>query len=90
MLLLLAVSLVIGVLYAWTMLPIPVIAGTAPFWRYPHGIVPGSENDMGDYLVAYLNLVQTPWQLPLLFAPNVAAPAGTNVFWLDAVPWISL
>jgi hypothetical protein len=89
-LLLLAVSLVIGVFYAWTMLPISVIAGTAPFWRHPHGVVPGSENDMGNYLVAYLNLVQTPWQLPLLFAPNVAAPAGTNVFWLDAVPWVLL
>jgi Family of unknown function (DUF6311) len=89
-LLLLAVSLVIGAVYAWTMLPISVIAGTAPFWRYPHGTVPGSENDMGNYLVAYLNLVQTPWQLPLLFAPNVAAPAGTNIFWLDAVPWVLL
>ena len=50
----------------------------------------GGEFDMATDLVSYLYLIQTPWALPLLFTPDLNAPAGTNIFWIDPVPWIAL
>jgi hypothetical protein len=87
--LLLAVSLCLGVLHALTMLPLSLIRGDGPFWNYPSGIM-GNRNDMVQVLVGYLYMMKSPWALPVLFVPNLAPPGGTNIFWLDAVPWLSL
>ena len=87
--LLLAVSLCVGVLHALTMLPLSLIRGDGPFWNYPSGIM-GNKNDMVQVLVGYLYLMKGPWALPVLLVPNLTPPSGTNIFWLDAVPWLSL
>jgi hypothetical protein len=86
----LAVSLLIGCLHTALFLPLSVVLGRGPFWVFPVGTVPGSLIDMAQALSGYLALVQTPWALPLLHVPGLAPPAGVNVFWLDAVPWVAL
>ncbi len=92
--LLLAVSFCLGAAYAFTMFPLPVVAGTGPFWDFPRGVISGSgsgsANDLAGSLVGYLYLMRAPWTLPILYAPNLGAPAGTNIFWLDAIPIVSL
>lgn len=84
--LLLAVGFAVGAAHALAMLPLPLILGTSGFWDFPRGTVPGGANDMAQVLVGYTYVVRSPWLLPLLQAPNLGAPTGTNVFWLDAVP----
>jgi hypothetical protein len=87
--LLLAISLGLGLLDALSMLPLSLLLGNGPFWDYPSGIM-GGATDMVQVLVGYLYLVQSPWSVPLLHVPNLGGPLGTNVFWLDVVPWVAL
>jgi hypothetical protein len=88
--LLAAVALAIGAAQAFAVLPLSLILGTGPFWDYPRGTVPGGATDMAQVLVGYLSLLHAPWSWPLLQAPTLLPPAGTNIFWLDAVPLVSL
>ena len=88
--LLLLISLVLGAAYAITLLPLGLIGGTSAFWAFPAGSIPGSGNDMATGLVGYLYFVRSPWQLPLLHVATLGNAPGTNVFWLDVVPWASL
>ena len=89
-----ALSLCLGIAYAISVFPLWLVLGNGPFWQFPRGTISGagsgSADDIADALVGYLYLMHAPWGLPILFAPNLAAPAGTNVFWLDAIPWLSL
>jgi hypothetical protein len=87
---LLAVSLLLGTAYALTLLPLSFVAGTGDFWTAPHGEPPFGVLDMGDALIGYLYLMRAPWAWPLLHVANLGAPQGTNIFWLDAIPWLSL
>ena len=84
------VSLGIGAAHALFMLPVGLVLGTSDFWRFPHGIIGGSENDMAQVLTGQLFLQQGPWAWPLLHVPDLGFPAGTNIFWLDAVPIVAL
>lgn len=88
--LLAAVALAIGVAHALRMLPLPLILGSGSFWTFPRGTVPGSANDMAQVVVGYVSLVRAPWGLPLLQVRTLLPPDGTNIFWLDAVPLVSL
>lgn len=81
---LLLASFVIGCAYAASVLPIDVVTGTSPFWNYPGGI------DQASVLVGYRYFVASPWDVPLLQAPLLGPAPGTNVFWLDVVPWLAL
>ncbi|MSP02925.1 MAG: hypothetical protein EXR07_18060 [Acetobacteraceae bacterium] len=87
---LLAISILLGASYGLTMLPISLIAGSGPFWEFPRGTLTGSDHDLADVLVGYSYLMRAPWSLPVLRVQNLAPPDGTNIFWLDAVPWLSL
>jgi hypothetical protein len=84
------VGLGIGATHALVTLPVGLILGTSDFWRFPHGMVGGSENDMAQVLTGQLFLQQSPWAWPLLQAPDLGFPAGTNLFWIDAVPIVAL
>lgn len=86
----LLVSLALGSAYALTMLPLAFIAGTGSFWQFPAGTILGAQNDMAECLVGYLYLVKSPWSWPILYVAALGIPYGTNVFWLDVVPWVSL
>jgi hypothetical protein len=83
-------SFILGVAHASLMFPVPVVLGTAPFWEFPVGTIPGGRIDLAQQLTGYLFLVQAPWGLPLLHVPNLVPPAGYNAFWLDPVPWLGL
>jgi hypothetical protein len=85
-----AISVVIGVVHALALMPLPVILGTADYWSFPHGTVPGGVNDMAQALTGYRYLAAAPWMLPFLQVPNLAPPDGTNAFLMDAVPLAGL
>lgn len=84
------VSLVIGAAHALTMLPIGLVLGTSDFWIYPRGLITNSQNDMAQVLTGQLFLQHGSWAWPLLHAPNLGFPTGTNIFWIDAVPIVGL
>src|SRR5689334_22950326 len=88
--LLLAVALAIGVGFALWMLPLGFITGASDFWIYPSGAFGRDANDMAQVEIGYLALTETPWTVPLLYTPLLGASDGVNIFWLDAVPWVSL
>jgi hypothetical protein len=89
-----ALSLVLGAIYALSVFPLSLIAGNGPFWSFPRGTIAGSgsgsADDLADPLVGYLYLMHAPWGLPLLHVSRLGGPSGTNIFWLDALPWVSL
>ncbi|HVC59475.1 MAG TPA: DUF6311 domain-containing protein [Acetobacteraceae bacterium] len=89
-----ALSACLGAGYALSVFPVSLVLGNGPFWVFPRGTIAGagsgSADDIADALVGYLYLMRAPWALPVLYVPNLAAPHGTNIFWLDAVPWVSL
>ena len=87
---LLVLSAAVGLVLSLSVLPLSLIAGSGEFWTFPRGTIPGSINDMATALVGYTYLQHGPWEFPLLFAPGLGIPTGTNVFWLDAVPWIDV
>jgi hypothetical protein len=88
--LLLCASALVGMALVSTTLTWGFIAGNSSHWIFPYGIVGDGNNDMADYLVGYLYQMRAPWSVLLLFTANLGAPEGTNVFWLDVVPWLSL
>jgi hypothetical protein len=90
--LLLTIALVIGVAWTLPLLPWGFIAGASDFWTYPSGAFgpTGNSDDMVQVEAGALALAETPWTLPLLYTPLLGAPEGTNIFWMDAVPWLSL
>lgn len=81
---LLLASFGLGCMCAASVLPVDVVAGTSPFWTYPGGL------DEANVLVGYRYLIGSPWTVPLLHAPLLGPEPGTNVFWLDVVPWLAL
>lgn len=86
------INLGLGVVYALAALPLPMVLGYGRFWEFPRGTIGGAGGgaDMADPLVGYLYLMQSPWTLPLLKVANLGAPQGTNIFWLDCIPWLCL
>lgn len=87
---LLTVTAAIGVICTLAILPVDVVLGRSEYWQFPVGTVPGGINDVATVLVGYTYLVRSPWDLPLLHVAHLVHPAGTNVFWLDSVPWVGL
>jgi hypothetical protein len=81
---LLLANFALGCACAASVLPVDVVTGTSPFWNYPGGI------DEANVLVGYRYLIGSPWGMPLLHAPLLGPEPGTNVFWLDIVPWLAL
>jgi len=90
LLLLLAISGAIGAAHVLTMFSWRFVLGTAGFWTFPRGTVPGSQSDMAGALVGYLYFLKAGWNLPLLHVSRLAFPGGSNVFWLDSVPSLAL
>jgi uncharacterized protein DUF6311 len=81
---LLLASFVIGCVCAASVLPIDLVTAKSHFWIYPGGL------DQANVLVGYLYFVMAPWSVPLLQAPLLGPAPGTNIFWLDVVPWLAL
>jgi hypothetical protein len=87
---LLVVSVFVSSLYLCSIFDFGFVNGSSPYWLFPKGTIPGSENDMSQWLVSYLYLMKTPWSLPLLFTPNLNYPTGLVTFWCDPLPWLAL
>ncbi len=85
---LIAVSTAIGAVNSVSLLSWPLIAGTGSFWNFPHGTFPFSFFDSAAITVGYQYFVHPPCRVPLLEAPFL--DGGTNIFWLDAGPWLVL
>jgi len=94
--LLLLMSAVIGAALGLAVYPLPMIAGTSRFWDFATGnsINPTfsglTPKDTAQVWATYLYFVKAPWSWPLLQAPLLGPPPGTNVFFGDVVPWVAL
>ena len=87
---LVALSAVLGVAYALCSVPIGLLMGTSSYWDFPNLGGPLGSMDVADVLLGHLYYVQAPWGWPLLHIANLGAPSGTNLYWLDAIPWLAL
>ena len=86
-----AVSFLLASAFVFTALPLTFVLGTSPFWDAPSGIpFRGPPYDVSDTLIGYIGLLHAPWGWPLLLVPHLVPPDGTNIFWLDAVPAVSI
>lgn len=88
--LLLLMGICIGFAHTATLLPLSLAIGAGRFWEFPAGTIGGSFNDLAGPYVGYLYFVQGPWTWPLLLTRELIPPHGTNIFWLDAIPWLAL
>jgi hypothetical protein len=88
--LLVAIALVIGIAHTLTLLPAEMAWGQGAFWAFPRGTINGAAPDFAQVLDGYLHFQLDTWHWPLLLMSHVDPPAGTNLLWLDAVPWVSL
>ncbi len=86
--LLVSLTFAIGIAQAASFLPWNFVNGAGEVWNFPGGIIENGANDMADGIVGYYYQLQSPWTLRFLYAPNLAAPGGTNTFWLDPIPWL--
>jgi hypothetical protein len=87
---LLVLAAAVGVLSAASLFNWSFVVGGHAFWRFPKGIVSGSEMDMAQVLTAYFYYVQSPWHLPLFYVSALGTPSGTNIILMDAVPVVAL
>lgn len=83
-------SLAAGCIGALALFPVPVLVGTAPFWRYPRGIVGGSWADMATALSGYEAFVRDAWRWPLFHVAGLGGDGGTNVIFTDSIPLVVL
>jgi len=75
--------ILLAMLYALTILDVPFILGTAPFWAAPGG-------ERLTYLVGALYLAHDAWRLPVFYVPTLGFPEGVNVVYTDSLPLIAL
>ena len=87
---LIAAAVLIGLLNVFATIPPAFIRGDGGSWDFPTGIIGGPNNDLANCLVGYYYQLFSPWKWHFLYAPNLGAPAGVNVFWLDVIPWMCL
>lgn len=88
---LLLISLVLAGVWVLSALPADFVLGTGPYWVSPSGGGPVAvPEDPNQVVAAYQGFQRAPWSWPLLHNPNMLPPAGVNIFWTDAVPWLSL
>ncbi len=64
--------------------------GTAPFWRDPHGVIPGSWADMASALSGYDYFVRDEWHLPLFQLSRLGTSSGSNIIYSDSTPVVAL
>src|SRR5665213_1761213 len=83
-------SLAVGLAHALLMFPLGLIAGTSAWWDFPHGIITLSHADIGTSLAGYLYFLHAPWGMPLLHVTALGAPVGSNIAFVDAVPFVAL
>ena len=82
-------SLLIGIAAALSLFPWPVLAGTAPYWKYPRGIFGSAYSDMATSTAGYYAFVRDTWHWPL-FETTGLGNVGTNVILTDSIPCVSL
>ncbi len=94
LLVVLAASLAVG--YVILSFDAGFLSGDGSFWRDPRGpwLMDAGDRresaDVIDYLAGYRGFLNTSWHLPLFFLPNLGAPTGTNIAFIDAMPIVSL
>ena len=90
------IAALIGVSYVGATFDWRFLTGGGPFWAFPVGpwLQDSADSkisvDVLDYLVGYTGLVNSAWTLPLFYVPEIGAPLGTNVVFLDVTPGAAL
>jgi hypothetical protein len=84
----LATAGAIGLAFVLWLFPLSFLAGTSPFWDFPHGVVAGSDADFATVMIGDTYYAHAHG--PTLAAQNLDYPAGTNVAMLDGVPLVAL
>lgn len=93
---LVALASLIGAIYVAATFDGQFLVGKGPFWAFPVGpwlMEPtDTQNsiDVLDYLVGYIGLVNSDWTFPFLHVPEIGAPGGTSVVFLDVIPVAAL
>lgn len=87
---LLLVSALLGLGLMARTVPVGLVLGTAPYWGFPQLYGPLGSSDVAEVLLGNIYFINAPWGWPLLHIPRLGAPAGTNLYWLDAIPWLAL
>ncbi len=93
---LLICSVLVSATYLATIFEPEYILGHGPFWDNPRGpwLMDSADIDESadilDAQIGYLGFLATPWHVPVFFVPNLGAPSGTNIIFLDSVPVAAL
>ncbi|NIA01844.1 MAG: hypothetical protein GWP15_00510 [Nitrospirae bacterium] len=78
-----ALPILLGVVYALSIFDFGYILGQNDYWMHPFG-------DMTTHLIGAMYYVQSHWQFPLFFTPELAFPEGTNIIFTDSLPILAL
>jgi hypothetical protein len=87
---LLAGSLACALVYCLCMFDLGFLAGTAPYWHAPRGLVFNSWADQSTTISGYYYFVRGDWGLPVFQTARLGAPDGTNIIFTDSIPIIAL
>jgi hypothetical protein len=93
---LVACAVLVAAIYIAVTFDPAFLTGHGTFWANPRGpwLVDSKDTveniDILDYQVGYLGFLKTDWHLPIFFVPNLGAPAGTNIIFVDATPIVAL
>jgi hypothetical protein len=79
-----ATALVIGLLFVFYLLPLPVIAGTGGLWVRPFNV------DLAQNLTGHLVFQRPGWHWPLFYSPDLFWPRGASIAMTDSNPLVSL
>lgn len=79
----------IGLAYAFALLGPSFLDQDSIYWQRPVGLA-GGPFDLKTNLAGYFWVLRETWQWPLLWLPNVDAPAGMNAYQFDSMPGLAL
>ncbi len=85
-----ALSLAVGLALTLTVFDLDFLTGRSPFWLFPQGVIPGSDDDMAEAFAGYLYFLRSPWHIPLFFVPSLGFPTGASILYTDSLPIVAL
>ena len=77
------IALVVGAIYALSILDVSFILGRNAYWTEPYG-------DQIQHRIGALYFVQDEWRFPLSFVPKLGLPEGANIVFTDSLPLLAL
>ncbi|NIA01841.1 MAG: hypothetical protein GWP15_00495 [Nitrospirae bacterium] len=74
---------IVGCIYAFTLLPPSFILGRNVFWTEPFG-------DQITNIIGASYYIHDDWHFPLFYVRDLAIPEGTNIIYTDSLPLLAL